>query len=123
MKDLNDEVNVTFKLYPTRYKNNRGFYLGKYSIALESVNSPTGLLTEVDFYLNALFKNLINDMKPGNDKTREHPNNIIPFTTNKIKFAPVRYKKSGKLRALIGGKTRAKIIKNKKNITQRKLIK
>ena len=118
--DDKNEVNVTFKLYPTRYKNSKGFYLGKYSIALESENSPTGLLAEVDFYLNSLFKNMINDMKPKSDKTKEEPNKIIPVIVEKMNLNPGKYKKSENHKPLIGGKTRAKNVKRKRNKTQRK---
>ena len=119
--DDKNEVNVTFKLYPTRYKNNKGFYLGKYSIALESENSPTGLLAEVDYYLNSVFKNMINDMKSKSDKTKEEPNNIIPVIVEKIKLNPGKYKQTENHKALIGGiKTRGKNSKRKRNKTQRK---
>jgi hypothetical protein len=88
-----NEVNVTFKIYPTRYKNNKGFYIGKYSIDLNSNNSPVGLLSEVDFYLNSLFKNIVNDMKPIDDKTKKEPNQVVPVIIENIKLQPGKYKK------------------------------
>jgi hypothetical protein len=124
MNKDDNEVNVTFKIYPTRYKNNRGFYIGKYTIDLKSENSPVGLLNEVDFYLNSLFKNIINDMKPMDDKTKKEPNEIIsviPVDIESMKLHPSKYKKP----LIKGGvKTRINKIKNKnKNKTRRNKVK
>lgn len=116
-KDEN-EVNVTFKIYPTRYKNNRGFYIGKYSIDLQSENSPVGLLSEVDYYLNSVFKNIVNDMKPMDDKSKKEPNEVIPVipvVIENMKLQPSKYKKP-----IIKGGRKTRIRKLKKNNTRRK---
>jgi hypothetical protein len=121
MSDLDNEVNVTFKIYPTRYKNSRGFYIGKYAIDLKSKNSPTGLLTEVDFYLNSLFKNMINDMKPNTDKKKQDPDKIVPVIVEKWNLSPGKYRKSENNTMLKGGvKTRIKRSKRQNNNTRRK---
>ena len=119
MNKNESEVNVTFKIYPTRYKNNKGFYIGKYSIDVNSENSPVGLLEEVDFYLNSLFKTVLNDMKPIDDKTKKDPNEIIPVVVEKMNLAPGKYKKQ-EIRSIKGGvKTRGMKRKQRKNKTRR----
>lgn len=129
-KENDNEVNVTFKIYPTRYKNSKGFYIGKYSIDLKSETSSTGLLAEVDFYLNSLFKNMINDMKPDTDKTKQEPNNIIPVIIENMKLNPSKYRKTPAVKDQVndgqnkgGSKTRVKRNKRKKNNTRRKIMK
>jgi hypothetical protein len=91
---INNDLDVVLKIYPTRYKNKRGSYIGKYTVDLQSDNPPVGLFEQVDFYLNSLFKNLVNDMKKLDDKTKLEPNKIVPVIVKKIKLEPTKYNKT-----------------------------
>jgi hypothetical protein len=105
-------IDVTFKVYPTTYKNSLGFYIGKYAIDMKSVNPSVTIGDEVNKYMIDLISSINNDLKNGSNKLMN-----IPVVTRTTKFFPQRYKggkkntrKKGKSSKRKSGKR-----KNKKN--------
>jgi hypothetical protein len=82
-----------YKIFPTSYPNNKGSYVGKEYIHLLKDPSFMDNFDDVDFYMNALFKNMVNDLtdeKTGNKKT---PRSILPYFEKVIQFDPTTYSK------------------------------
>jgi hypothetical protein len=83
-----------YKIFPSSYPNNRGRYVGKEYIKLLKDPSFMDNFDDVDFYMNALFKNMANDLtdeKTGNKKT---PRSILPYFEKVIQFDPTTYTKA-----------------------------
>ena len=53
-KNEND-VEITTKIYPTSYKNRKGFQVGNMKIKFDTKNAPFTNSDQVDHYLNELF--------------------------------------------------------------------
>jgi hypothetical protein len=84
-----------YKIFPSTYPNNKGSYVGKEYIHLLKDPSFMDNFDDVDFYMNALFKNMVNDLtdeKTGNKKT---PRSILPYFEKVIQFDPTIYTKNG----------------------------
>lgn len=54
VKNEND-VEITTKIYPTSYKNRKGFQVGNMKIKFDTKNAPFTSSDQVDHYLNELF--------------------------------------------------------------------
>jgi len=50
-----NDVNITTKIYPTTYKNRKGFRVGNMKIKFDTKNAPFTSSDQVDHYLNELF--------------------------------------------------------------------
>jgi len=50
-----NDVNITTKIYPTSYKNRKGFRVGNMKIKFDTKNAPFTSSDQVDHYLNELF--------------------------------------------------------------------
>jgi hypothetical protein len=111
-----------YKIFPSSYPNNRGRYVGKEYIHLLKDPSFMDHFDDVDFYMNALFKNMVNDLtdeKTGNKKT---PRSILPYFEKVIQFDPTIYTKKGgkKSRKHLKTSTRNKRNKKQKRRTYKK---
>ena len=54
-KENKIEVEITTKIYPTSYKNRKGFQVGNMKIKFDTKNAPFTSSDQVDHYLNELF--------------------------------------------------------------------
>lgn len=51
----NNDVEITTKIYPTSYRNRKGFQIGNMKIKFDTKNAPFTSNDQVDHYLNELF--------------------------------------------------------------------
>lgn len=51
----NHDVTITTKIYPTTYKNRKGFRVGNMKIKFDTKNTPFTSTDQIDHYLNELF--------------------------------------------------------------------
>ncbi len=100
-----------YKIFPSNYQNNRDRYVGKEYIQLLKDPSFMDNFDDVDFYMNALFKNMANDLK----RDKSEPRSILPYFQKVVNFDPMTYSKPK-----IGGK---KSRKHRKTSNRRKTFK
>jgi hypothetical protein len=50
-----NDVKITTKIYPMKYKNRKGFQVGNMKIKFDTKNAPFTSSDQVDLYLNELF--------------------------------------------------------------------
>jgi hypothetical protein len=86
--------NVIYKVFPGSYPNNRSRYAGKEYIRLLKDQSFMDNFDDADFYMNALFKNIINDLIDEKSNNKKTPRSILPYFKKVIKFDPFVYKKN-----------------------------
>lgn len=55
ISENNHDVTITTKIYPTTYKNRKGFRVGNMKIKFDTKNSPFTSTDQIDHYLNELF--------------------------------------------------------------------
>ena len=55
MSDNTNDVTITTKIYPTAYKNRKGFRVGNMKIKFDTKNAPFTSTDQIDHYLNELF--------------------------------------------------------------------
>jgi hypothetical protein len=55
MSDKTSDVTITTKIYPTAYKNRKGFRVGNMKIKFDTKNAPFTSTDQIDHYLNELF--------------------------------------------------------------------
>ena len=90
-----------YKIFPSSYPNNKGSYVGKEYIQLLKNPSFMDHFDDVDFYMNALFKNMVNDLTDEKDvdnkgiSNKKTPRSILPYFEKVIQFDPTIYKKTG----------------------------
>lgn len=121
LPDTSDKKNnkAIYKIFPSSYPNNRGRYVGKEYVQLLKDPSFMDHFDDVDFYMNSLFKNMVNDLtdeKSGNKKT---PRSILPYFEKVIQFDPTTYSKTGGKKSRKHRKTYKKN-KNQKRRTYKK---
>ena len=88
-----NDVTITTKIYPTKYRNRKGFKIGNMKIGFDTTNMPFNSMDEVDHYLNELFKyvNFMRTDTKTSDNLEEKRKNIRSFLkATKIQhvFAP-----------------------------------
>ena len=89
-----NDVTITTKIYPTKYRNRKGFKIGNMKIGFDTTNMPFNSMDEVDHYLNELFKYvnfMRTDTKPSGDnlvKKRENIRSFLKATKIQHVFAP-----------------------------------
>lgn len=88
-----------YKIFPSSYPTNNEHMVGKEYIQLLKDPSFMDNFDDVDFYMNALFKNMVNDLK--NDKSE--PRSILPYFQKVVNFDPTTYSK-----AKVGGGTKSR---------------
>ena len=49
------DITITTKIYPTKYKNRKGFQIGNMVIKFDTKNAPFSSSDQIDNYLNELF--------------------------------------------------------------------
>jgi len=126
-----------YKIFPSSYPNNRGRYVGKEYIKLLKDSSFMDNFDDVDFYMNALFKNMINDLKDEKSSTTKYePRSILPYFQKVVNFDPFTHTKKEEttiplvppipptipstIPFKIGGKTKRKNQKSKRNKKQKR---
>ena len=85
---------AVYKVFPSSYPNNKGRYVGKEYIRLIKDQSFMDNFDDVDFYMNALFKNMINDLKDEKTgTTKSEPRSILPYFQKVVNFDPFTHTK------------------------------
>jgi len=116
-------VKITSKLYPIPYKNTRGYYIGDYTLQIDSKQLPMSNIDQVDFMLNKLFQNMKNENLAEDDPKRVPNNDIIPVYKKEYIFEPIRAAaKKGGSRKNISNKKKGKKISNKNKSTKNRTI-
>lgn len=122
-----NNVTMTTKIYPTTYRNRKGFKIGNMKIGFDTFNKPFTSMDEVDHYLNELFKYIKwtrTDTVSNDDKLNKTRKNIRSFLkAKKIQqvFAPLYEPPSTDSVRVGGGKSKGtRKRKYKLNKTRRK---
>lgn len=77
-----NDVKITTKIYPMRYRNRKGFQVGNMNIKFDTKNAPFTSRDQVDHYLNELFSYIkwASTKKHPNDETvKDMKKNIHDF--------------------------------------------
>lgn len=111
-----NDVKITTKIYPMKYKNRKGFQVGNMKIKFDTKNAPFTSSDQVDLYLNELFSYIkwASTKKHPDDETVEDMKKTIHdfLKAKKIEhvFSPKvivgKGKKQTKKRAIKGGKSK-----------------
>jgi len=122
-----NNVTMTTKIYPTTYRNRKGFKIGNMKIGFDTFNKPFTSMDEVDHYLNELFKYIKwtrTDTVSTEEELNKKRKNIRSFLkAKKIQhvFAPLYERPSTDSVKVGGGKSKyTRIRKYKLNKTRRK---
>ena len=116
-KTNNETHKAIYKIFPSTYPNNRGRYVGKEYIQLLKDPSFMDHFDDVDFYMNSLFKNMVNDLTDEKSGKKKTTRSILPYFEKVIQFDPTIYKKA----VASGGKKSRKHRKTyKKNKNQKR---
>ena len=106
LTDTSDKKNhkrnnkVIYKIFPSSYPNNKGSYVGKEYIQLLKDPSFMDHFDDVDFYMNSLFKNMLNDLTDEKNvdvkgiSKKKTPRSILPYFEKVIQFDPTIYTKA-----------------------------
>jgi hypothetical protein len=122
-----NDVTITTKIYPTAYKNRKGFRVGNMKIKFDTKNTPFTSTDQIDHYLNELFSYIkwaSTKKNPEDETIEDRKKSIYDFLkAKKIEhvFSPkfvVDEKKGGKEKASRKNhcKTKRKTIKRKPKI-------
>lgn len=111
-----NDVKITTKIYPMKYKNRKGFQIGNMKIKFDTKNAPFTSRDQVDLYLNELFSYIkwASTKKHPDDETVEDMKKTIHdfLKAKKIEhvFSPKvivgKGKKQTKKRKIKGGKSK-----------------
>jgi len=114
-KNEND-VEITTKIYPTSYKNRKGFQVGNMKIKFDTKNAPFTNSDQVDHYLNELFSYIkwASTKKDPKDETvadmEKNIHNFLKATKIEHVFSPKvivgKGKKQTKKKRMKGGKSK-----------------
>jgi hypothetical protein len=121
-----NDVKITTKIYPMKYKNRKGFQVGNMKIKFDTKNAPFTSRDQVDHYLNELFSYIkwaSTKKHPKDETVEDMKKNIHDFLkAKKIEhiFSPKvisgKGKKQTKKRKIKGGKSKT----NKRKIKVQK---
>lgn len=111
-----NDVKITTKIYPMKYKNRKGFQIGNMKIKFDTKNAPFTSRDQVDLYLNELFSYIkwaSTKKHPDDESVEDMKKTIHDFLkAKKIEhvFSPKvivgKGKKQTKKRQIKGGKSK-----------------
>ena len=111
-----NDVKITTKIYPMKYRNRKGFQVGNMNIKFDTKNAPFTSRDQVDHYLNELFSYIkwaSTKKHPKDETVEDMKKNIHDFLkAKKIEhvFSPKviigKGKKQTKKRKIKGGKSK-----------------
>lgn len=129
MSDNTNDVTITTKIYPTAYKNRKGFRVGNMKIKFDTKNAPFTSTDQIDHYLNELFSYIkwaSTKKEPKDETLEDRKRSIYDFLkAKKIEhiFSPkfiVDENKGGKAKSTRKGsyKSKRKTTKKKSKISK-----